>query len=321
MFKKKALIMGVVLVMVVSLLALAGCGGNNGNSNANTDDDKFVIGLSMEALVDFMAYVADGFQEYADENDDVDVIVVDANYDVATQLGQVENFISQGVDAIVIKAVDRDATQAMSDAAKAAGIPFLAVNIEVGSDRDAYVGSDHEYSGVLQAEYVAELLDGEGRVAILMGDPSHDAARERTDGNKDVFANFPGIEVVAEQSGYWQRDRGMEVAENWIQAGLEVDAVLGNNDAMVIGAMLAFEQAGVADGVVFAGIDAIEDALNLMNEGRMHVTVFQNGFAQGYGAAEAAHQILQGESVPSYVDIPYELIPPERADEILAEFY
>jgi len=324
-----------VLLLVTMLLALtAGCGSTATTTAATTaaaaattaaaettaGAKKVVIGVTMESLQDFLSYVGDGLNDYAKANPNVTINILDAKLDVATQVKQVEAFISQGVNAIIIKCVDKDATAPISKMCKDAGIPLIAVNVDIGSERDAYVGSDHKLSGVLEAEALAKAMNYKGNVAILVGDPSHNAAQTRTDGAKEVFAKYPDMKVVAEQSAMWDRAKAITIAENWIQSGLEINAIIANNDEMAIGALKAYEQAKITN-VLFAGIDGTKDALTYMKEGKLAVSVFQNGYEQGFKAAETAAKLASGEKIAEpYVDVAYELITPDKVDTYLAKY-
>lgn len=334
----KLLVLGLVLVMVLSLVV--GCGQQAAPAPAataaavasaaapattaaapagDTKKKEINVGVSLESIQGFLVYVSDGCKNYQKDHPEVKVTIQDAKLDVATQIKQVESFIAQKDDAVVLKVVDANATQPISDACKAAGVKIIATNINMNSPIDCYVGSDHKLSGTLEAEYLAKKMDGKGTVAILMGDPSHEAAQQRTDASKAVFAKFPGIKIVAEQTGMWNRDKGMAVAENWIQSGKQIDCVIANNDEMIIGAIRAYDAAG-KKGVLFGGIDATKDALQYLKDGKLAVTVFQNGLQQGYKAVEAAQKLVNGETVPKYVDVPYELVPPEKFDEYNAKY-
>ena len=282
------------------------------------DDGKLVIGCTFDYVGDFMAYVSDGAAAYGEEYPDVEVIILDAKMDLQIQNSQVENLIARRVDAIVIKPVDTSATQPISNLCKEAGIPLVATNSEVSSQHTSYIGSDHKLSGLLQMEAIADLLGGKGNVAILVGDPKNQASRDRTGGNKEIVDQFPGMEVVVEQTGKWMRDEGMRVMENWLQSGIEIDAVVGNNDEMAIGAALAIAESG--RDILVGGIDATPEALGYLKDGTLACTVFQNGYAQGYVAVETAVAAVKGETVESYVDVPYELVTKDKADEYLAKY-
>lgn len=307
---------GLVLILIMMVSLLAGCGNGDKESQVPDQKQKIVIGVTYDYIADFMAYVYDGTKAYADEHDDVEVIIFDANFDVAAHLQHVENFISQKVDAVLMKPTDKDATQPITDLLKAAGIPFVVTNSPVNSAHDSYIGSDNALAGRIQMEEIAKLLNGKGKVAILVGDPNNEASHDRTDGNKEIIAKYPDIEIVAEQTGGWMRDQGMRLTENWLQSGLEIDAIIANNDEMAIGAALAVKESG--KNILVAGIDATPDALNYMKEGLIAVTVFQNGFMQGYIGVQTAVKLARGEKVPAYIDVPFELVTPDKADRYLA---
>ena len=113
------------------------------------------------------------------------------------------------------------------------------------------------------------------------------------------------------------RDEAMQKMENWLNSGLDIDAVIANNDEMAIGAANVLVENGITD-VLVCGIDASEAALNLMKEGKMSMTVFQNGYQQGYQGVTAAMKLIAGGTVEEYIDVPYETVLPEQADEYLA---
>jgi inositol transport system substrate-binding protein len=142
--------------------------------------------------------------------------------------------------------------------------------------------------------------------------PGHEAALMRTEGNKQVFAKYENIEIVAETTGKWDRALGMQVAENWYQANPDLKAVVCNNDEMAIGALLAAEAIGIKDEeLIIAGVDATPDALEFLGKG-LDVTVFQSADGQGYGGAKAAYKLVKGETVEKMQWIPYELVTVEN---------
>lgn len=306
---------------------LAGCGGKmektddaaategaaeEGGSEAKEDIE---IGFSGDYLSDFMATVASGVETAAADNN-VKVTIQDAEFDTAKQLQQVENFINAGMDAVVIKPVDSDACGPIKQACEEAGIPFVVVNSESNVGSDVFVGSDHRYSGQLQGEFVAENLPEGGQVGILMGEMTLQATTQRTEGAKEAMAANDKIEVVSEQEAGWMRDEAMQKMENWLNSGLELSAVIANNDEMAIGAAKVLKENGV-EGVLVCGIDASEDALNMIKSGEMSMTVFQNGYEQGYQGVVSAIKLAKGEEVEEYVDVPYELVTADKVDEYL----
>lgn len=281
------------------------------------------IGVSMSSFDDnFRTLLRKGMERYAREVN-VELQVEDAENELGTQLNQIQNFIASDVDAIIVNAVDTDATVAMSDDAQAAGIPLIYVNLEplnlkMLPDNQAYVGSNEVDSGTIQTQEVCRKLGGKGKLVVMMGDLAHYAAIQRTKDIHDVIKTpeCSGLEVVAEQSAKWMRNEGNNLMTNWLSAGIEFDAVIANNDEMAIGAIQALKAGGRSmDSVIVAGIDATADGMAAMEAGELDITVFQDAFAQGKGAVDAAVQLANGEEVDREVWIPFKLVTPENIEE------
>ncbi|HNB26592.1 MAG TPA: sugar ABC transporter substrate-binding protein [Alphaproteobacteria bacterium] len=285
------------------------------------------IGVSMAKFDDnFLTVLRNGMQDYAASKDGVNLQVEDAQNDVSKQLSQIQNFIAQGVDAIIVNPVDTDATPAMTKLAVAANVPLVYVN-RMPSDNPlppkvSFVGSNEVDSGTLEMQEVCKLMGGKGNILVMMGELSNQAARQRTQDVHDVIAKpeCSGIKIVEEQTGNWDRTQGTDLMTNWISSGAQFDAVVSNNDEMAIGAIQALKAAGVdMSKMIVAGVDATQDALAAMKAGDLDVTVFQNAAAQGSGAVDTALKLAGGENVESMVWIPFELVTPANMDQYLSK--
>jgi inositol transport system substrate-binding protein len=333
----KLIAVGLALVMVLTLAV--GCGqkaeepakssettGGETKTEAPKEEpkEKVKIGWALSNFDDkWLSYMLNAAQAKAEELTDAEVIFVDAKDDTAKQMSQIENFIAQGVDAICVIPVNSEATGPLTQACKDAGIPLISVNRYLKNQDEAtsYVGSESIKAGIMQMEYIGEKLGGKGNIVILRGADGHEASENRTNGNKQVIAEkYPDIKVVAEQVGNWDRAKGMQITENWIQSGMQFDAVVSNNDEMAIGAIMALKDAGMMDKVLVAGIDATPDALEYLKEGTLACTVFQNASGQGAGSVEAAYKVAKGEKIDKEVWIPYELVKPEQYEEYMAKW-
>ncbi|HSX76691.1 MAG TPA: sugar ABC transporter substrate-binding protein [Shinella sp.] len=286
------------------------------------------IGVSMALFDDnFLTVLRNGMSDYAKTLDGVELQIEDAQNDVAKQQSQVQNFIASGVSAIIVNPVDTDATAALSKAAADAGIPLVYVNREPVNvnelpEKQAFVASNEQESGTLETKEVCRLLNGKGKVVVMMGELSNQAARMRTQDIKDVIATdeCKGLEIVEEQTANWSRTQGSDLMTNWLSAGLEFDAVISNNDEMAIGAIQALKAAGRSmDSVVVAGIDATQDALAAMAAGDLDVTVFQDAAGQGKGSVDAALKLAKGEKVDTKVYIPFQLVTPANIADFQAK--
>ncbi|ATG73577.1 sugar ABC transporter substrate-binding protein [Zobellella denitrificans] len=278
------------------------------------------IGVSMALFDDnFLTLVRQAMQEKTAELDGVSAQFEDAKNDVGQQLQQVESFVNQKLDAIVINPVDTQAVAPIIKRAEAAGIPLIFVNRRPEAalpDGMAFVGSDSKVAGRLQMEYIAEKLGGKGNVAILMGELSNEATRDRTSGVEEVAAKYPDIKIIAKETGKWSRKEGIDVTNNWLLSGYEIDAIASNNDEMAIGAIMALGPNRLKD-VIVGGVDATPDALAFVDKGMMALTVFQDAKGQGKASIETAVKMAKGEAVDKNVMIPYELVSPENYKEFV----
>ncbi len=282
------------------------------------------IGVSMSQFDD--TYLAN-VREYMDKQaksypkgDGVQLQFEDARADVVKQLSQVENFISQKVDAMIVNPVDTASTARISKAATEAGIPLVYVNRRPDQANlpkgVAAVTSDDEEAGKLQMQYIADKLGGKGKIVILLGDLANNSTTNRTKGVKEILAKYPNIKIEQEQSGVWLRDKGMTLVNDWLTQGREFNAVLANNDEMAIGAAMALKSAGTKPGsVLIAGVDGTPDGLNAISKGEMAVSVFQDAKGQGVGSLEAARQMAKHETIEQNIVIPFKLITPDNVKD------
>lgn len=275
------------------------------------------IGVSIARVDDnFMTYVRNGLNTAAKQQG-VQIQFEDAQGDVVRQLNQVEGFLNQKVDAVIVLPVDTSATANITRAAVAAKTPLVYVNRHP-DERTlpkgvVTVASNDIEAGQLQMRFLAQKLGGKGTVAIIMGDLAQNATHDRTEGAKQVLKDFPGIKVVEQQSAEWQRNKGMDLTSNWLLAGTQFDAIVANNDEMAIGAGMALQQAGKAKGeVAIVGIDGLPDGLAAVKRGLLAASVFQDPKAQAAKAVESAIKMIKGEPIEAEVWVPFELIKPEQ---------
>ena len=216
------------------------------------------IAVSMARFDDnFLTVLRNGLVEYAGTLDGVKVQVEDAQNDVAKQLDQINNFVASNVDAIIVNPVDTSATQAMSDAAAAAGVPLVYVNrepVNVDSlpDNQAFVASDERESGTLETKEVCRLFKEAGKteanVYVIMGELSNQAAQQRTQDILDVIGgNECGVKIniIDKQTSNWMREEAQNLMTNWLSTGTAFDGVIANNDESAIGAIQAMKAAGL----------------------------------------------------------------------------
>lgn len=294
---------------------------NQGNKQSNTGEKGITIGASMLSLQsEFVVNVKDAMQARAKEVN-VDLIVNDAQRTAEKQVQQIETFISQKVDAIILNPCEVEASSPAVEKARAAGIPVINVNSETSASPDGFVGSRDEESGEIAMEQIAKLIGGKGNIVIMDGYMGQAAQIKRAIGAKTILAKYPDIKILAEQTAEWDRAKAMSLMENWIQSyGDKINAVFAHNDEMGMGALQALEQAKLKDKVVVVSIDAIADALQAVKDGRLNATVFQDAKGQGAGAVDLAIKFAKKEPVDiKEIFIPFQLVTKENADAFIAK--
>lgn len=265
--------------------------------------------------------------------------IVDGANDQATQSGQIDNFIAEGVDVLIINPVNSSSAETITDKVVAANIPLVYINREPGEDEEkrwadndwnvTYVGCDARQSGTFQGEMIVDLglekvdMNGNGKVDYIMveGDPENVDAQYRTEFSVKALTDA-GLEVecLSDQVGNWQQDQAQAIVANALaQYGNDVEVVFCNNDAMALGALQAIEAAGrtVGTDIYLVGVDALSEALENVLAGTMTGTVFNDHFSQSHSAADAAINYLTGAGNEHYIGCDYVKVTQDKAQEVL----
>jgi len=255
----------------------------------------------------FFVTLKDGAEEKAKELG-VELVIYDAQDDSAKMTSSMEDLIQKKVGAILVNPTDADAVVPSILKANAAGIPVFTIDRGATSGEVVtHIASDNVAGGKMAGEFLAEKIGGKGKVVELVGIPGTSAARDRGKGFHEAMEGFPGIEIVASQAADFNRDRGLAVFENILQAQPEIDGVFAHNDEMVLGAIAAAEAAG-RKGIVFVGFDAVDDAVKAVKDGRLAATVAQQPKEMGLLGVEYAVKYLGGETIPDNIPVPLMLV-------------
>jgi methyl-galactoside transport system substrate-binding protein len=365
--KKKVL--SVILAMTMVAAMTAGCGSSSDSTSADssTSDAAATEAASNAAdTADATAEAAGG--DFADKKVGVciyqfsdnfmtlfrtelenylieqgfsadNITIADGANDQATQTGQIDNFIAEGVDVLIINPVNSSSAETITDKVVAAGIPLVYINREPDEAEEArwkendwdvtYVGCDARQSGTFQGELIGDLgldaidFNGNGQIDYIMveGDPENVDAQYRTEFSVKALedAGFT-VNCLSDQVGNWQQDQAQSIVANALgQYGNDVEVVFCNNDAMALGALQAIQSAGrtVGEDIYLVGVDALSEALEDVIAGTMTGTVFNDHFTQSHSAADAAINYLTGAGNDHYIGCDYVKVTQDNAQEIL----
>ncbi|MQB40405.1 substrate-binding domain-containing protein [Rhizobium sp. ICMP 5592] len=283
------------------------------------------IGVSMSDLDKFRTALLNGILSHGKTISGLKLVVQNAKSDNELQKKQVQQFIADKVDAIILGVSDGDLGPQMTKLAADAHIPLVYINnlpsnLSDLPENQVVVASDEAESGTLQTKEVCSLLKGKGRVVVLMGEPFHAAARARTQDIDNVIATpeCKGLQIVERQAAYWSSDYADQQMQEWLSAGVKFDAVIANNDEMAVGAIRAMKRNGMSmKDVVVAGVDATDDALAAMQAGDLDVTILQSAVGQGATSVDAAVKLINGQKVPRENNVPFELVTPQNIAQYL----
>ena len=268
------------------------------------------------------------------------ITFADGANDQGTQTGQIDNFIADNVDVLIINPVNSSSASTITDKVTAAGIPLVYINREPDASEEqrwadesmnvTYVGCDARQSGTMQGEIISDLgldkidFNGNGKVDYIMikGDPENVDAQYRTEFSVKALQDA-GLEVecLDEEVGMWDQATAQGLVANALSAHPETEVVFCNNDAMGLGALQAIEAAGktVNKDIYLVGVDALTEALEDVKADKFTGTVFNDHFAQAYNAAYAAKQFVTGGSNAQYIGCDYVKVTTDNVDDILAK--
>lgn len=261
------------------------------------------VGLAVPNLqADFFNQIKLGVEGYAGKLG-IEVIVVDAKNDTATQVSQVQDLITQGIDAFIYIPAGAAAAAVPTRLARAEGIPVINVDREPdGAPGDTVIYGENILSAYQVCSHIIGLAGGEGKMVIIHGQKGTTPEVQRYQGCERAINENPGIELVAQQwSQMWSPDEGFSIAQNMLQAHPDTKVIFGQADGLAMGAAKAVEVAGLADQVIVGGYDGDVAALESLAacDTPFIVTATQSTQAMGVLAVNSAIAVAHGASVPA----------------------
>jgi ribose transport system substrate-binding protein len=299
---------------IVAILALATI------FSQRWDEDKPRIGLAVANLqADFFNQIKQSVTAEASKQG-IEVVVADARGDAATQVNQIEDFVTKQVDAVIYIPAGATAAGVPVEKAREADIPIVAVDRNPpDAPADTFIASDSVASAKKLGEHVAELTKGEGSVGILQGQIGTTPEIDRNNGFDQALKENPGLQVVAKQPADWDQDKGFNIAQNMLQAHPDISVFFGRADAMALGAAQAVRVANVNHDVTIVGFDGDLAGLKAVRDGVIDATMTQQTQRMGRMAVQSAERLIAGEKVPAQQLLPAFLTTKANAAEYLEQ--
>lgn len=304
MKKRKLKLLSLTLIGVMMAAGFAGCGNSDEKDNAKSGKGK-KIGMVISTLNNpFFVSMKDGAENKAKELG-YELLVLDSRDDGATERSNVEDLVQKGVEVIIVNPTDSDAVGNAIQVANDSKIPVVTVDRNSNKGEVAsHIASDNVAGGKMAAEFILEKLGEKGNVVEIQGLPGTSAARDRGKGFHNGIKGKDGVKVVASQPADFDRQKGLSVMENIMQATPDFDAVFCHNDEMALGAVKAL----TGKKVTIVGFDGNEDAIKAVESGELTATVAQQPDLMGSIGVENAVKIAKGESVEKEIPVELKLI-------------
>ncbi len=343
-------------LLAVSAMLLTGCSSTSTATTTTTapaeatteaaTGKEVKVGVSIYKFDDnFMTLYRNEIENYfgtLKDGNTYNVTIQDGKGDQAEQTNQIDNFIAQDYDVLIINLVQSTSAKTIIDKCKEANKPCIFINREPseedmkaydGTDYQGmytYVGADARQSGKFQGEIVTDLADkgdlnGDGTLQYVMiqGDPENVDAQYRTEFSISQYEEVSGLktEQLDMQRGDWDQAKGQEIAANDLtKFGDKVEVIFCNNDAMALGAAQAITAAGrtVGKDIYLLGVDALTDALSMIADGTMTGTVFNDHLNQAHTAVDCAVKAVNGEKLDAYYWVDYVKVTTDNVADIQA---
>jgi len=299
--KKRTKLLSIVLSTVLTMGTLVGCGTQKAAEGGKK------IGMVVSTLNNpFFVSMKEGAEKKAKELG-YEVVVLDSQNDAAKERANVEDLVQQGIAALIINPTDSDAVANSIKVANDKQIKVITVDRKAnGGEVTCHVASDNIKGGEMAATFILEKLNGKGNLVELQGIPGASATRDRGQGFHNIVDKKADVKVVASQAADFDRQKGLTVTENIIQATPQFDAIFAHNDEMALGAIKAVKAAN--KNVIVVGFDGNDDAKAAVASGDLAATIAQKPDLMGSVAVENAVKIAKGETVAKEIPVELQLI-------------
>jgi len=294
-------------VLLLLVVAFAACG--------RAKSGKHLIGFSQCNLGEpWRVAMNSQFAARAKDFPDLEVAYADAQQDNAKQVADVENFLRQRIDLLVISPNEAKPLTPIVKRVFEAKIPVIILDRAIEGDTyTTFIGADNKLIGKAAGEYIAKALNGKGDIVEIQGLPGSPPARDRRDGFREAIAAFPDLHIVHDPVANWLREEAMAQMESALAAHPHIDLVYAHNDPMAAGAYLAAKAKGREGEMKFVGIDALpglDGGIQMVADGKLSATfVYPTG---GKEAVEIAEKIFKGEPVPHKIVLPTAMVTKEN---------
>jgi ribose transport system substrate-binding protein len=295
------------LLVIMVLLSSLSCGEKTAN------DIKYTKTIGVSLLTRghiFYRDLEEGLKKES-EKYGYSLIITSADWDLGKQISQIEDFISRKVDAIIVSPVDSKGIGSGIAEANNAGIPVFTADIAAEEGKVvSHIASDNVQGGRLAGEYLAKVLNGKGKVAII-NQPAITSVLDRVAGFREAINKYPDIKIVADVNGLGVRDRSLQAAADVLQANPQLNGIFGINDDTALGVLDAVNQFD-RKSIIIIGYDATPPAVDaILKDSPLKADVVQYPVKIGIKTIDVINDYFNNELVPKYVPVEVGIVDKE----------
>ena len=303
---------GSLYLIILCSLLLCSCGNK---------PKKYIIGVSQCSMDAWREKLNSELQTAEYLNDSIEVRLASADDDNDSQLSQINYFIDQGVSLLIVSPNQVNAISPALERAQQKGIPVILVDRKTQSKKyTAFIGCDNYLLGKLVGDYIAQRLNGKGRIVEIRGLDNSSPAIDRHRGFVDALNAYPDLQIVASESGDWKEQSGSEVMKRVLSKTQDFDYVFAQNDRMASGAYKVACEHGLQDKCRFVGVDGLagkDGGLELVRQGVLEASMLYP--TKGDEVIALAMKILRHEPFARDNYLPTSIVTRNNAELILME--
>ena len=303
---------GSLYLIILCILLLCSCGNK---------PKKYIIGVSQCSMDTWREKLNSELKTAEYLNDSVEVRLASADDDNDSQLSQINYFIDQGVSLLIVSPNQVNAISPALERAQQKGIPVILVDRKTQSKKyTAFIGCDNYLLGKLVGDYIAQRLNGKGRIVEIRGLDDSSPAIDRHRGFVDALNAYPDLQIVASESGDWKEQSGSEVMKRVLSKTQDFDYVFAQNDRMAYGAYKVACEHGLQDKCRFVGVDGLagkHGGLELVRQGVLEASMLYP--TKGDEVIALAMKILRHEPFARDNYLPTSIVTRNNAELILME--
>lgn len=316
---------GCTFCLLASLVALmAACGGGSTSGQTNNGKKVFVVGYSQSNNAEpYRAQLNLQLQHFIQQYPDLKLLpITDAHQDSTTQVSQVQSFISQHVDVLIVSPNEPAPLTAPVLQACAQHIPVIILDRTVNTNcESAFIGGDNVQIGLKAGQQAAKLLPNGGNVVELRGILSDQPQIDRDKGFRMGIASNPKIKIIADREAKWLKPNATTVMQQWLSQYPKIDLVYSQNDPMALGAYLAAASVNRAKQMKFIGTDGLaipDGGIRAVQQGQLAATFIYPTCAKQ--AADYAENLVHHQAVEHHLTLGTTEVTPENAEQLYNQY-